>query len=104
MTWRSRWRVDHAGEFRQHAVPGGLDDPAMMLADFRMDQFDEMRLEALVRAFLIRLRTHYASLNQMLKKRLVEFPTNLPIKARATELYDRTRDQITLDEIERTTI
>ena len=40
----------------------------------------------------------------MLKKILVEFPTNLPIKARATELYVRTRDQITLDEIERTTI
>jgi hypothetical protein len=26
----------------------------MMLADFRIDQFDEMRLEALVRAFPIR--------------------------------------------------
>jgi hypothetical protein len=32
-------RVDHAGEFRQHAVAGGLDDPAMMLADLRIDQF-----------------------------------------------------------------
>jgi hypothetical protein len=32
-------RVDDAGEFRQHAVAGGLDDPAMMLADLRIDQF-----------------------------------------------------------------
>ena len=33
--------------------------------------------------------------NQTFKKRLVEFPTNLPMKARANELYDRTGDQIT---------
>ena len=32
-------RIDYAGEFRQHAVAGGLDDPAMMLADLRIDQF-----------------------------------------------------------------
>jgi hypothetical protein len=32
-------RIDDAGEFRQHAVAGGLDDPAMMLADLRIDQF-----------------------------------------------------------------
>ena len=46
-------RVDDAGEFRQHAVAGSLDDPAAMLADLRIDQFAEARLDALVRAFLI---------------------------------------------------
>jgi hypothetical protein len=51
-------RIDYAGEFRQHAVAGGLDDPAMMRADLRIDQFDEMRLEAFVRALFI--RTHQA--------------------------------------------
>ena len=50
---RTAHRVDDAGEFRQHAVAGGLDDPAVMLADLRIDQFAQMRLEALVRAFLI---------------------------------------------------
>ena len=35
-------RVDDAGEFRQHAVAGGLDDPAVMLADLRIDQFAQM--------------------------------------------------------------
>ena len=48
------YRVDDAGEFRQHAVAGGLDDSAVMLADFRIEQFAQMRLEALVRAFLVR--------------------------------------------------
>jgi hypothetical protein len=38
-------RVDHAGEFRQHAVAGGLDDAAVILADLRIYKFDEMRLE-----------------------------------------------------------
>ena len=47
-------RVGDAGEFCQHAVAGGLDDSAVMLADLRIDNFDEMRLEALVGAFLIR--------------------------------------------------
>ena len=46
-------RVDDAGEFHQHAVAGGLDDSAVMLADLRIDQFAQMRLEAFVRAFLI---------------------------------------------------
>jgi hypothetical protein len=46
-------RVDNAGEFREHAVAGGLDDPAVMLADPRVEQFDEMRLDAFVRAFFI---------------------------------------------------
>jgi len=55
---RTAHRVDDAGEFRQHAVAGGLDDPAMMLADLRIEQLDKMRLEPLVRAFLI--GTHQA--------------------------------------------
>jgi len=46
-------RVDHARKFREHAVAGCLDDPAVMLADLRIDQFDEMRLEAFVSAFLV---------------------------------------------------
>ena len=47
-------RVDDAGEFRQHAVAGGLDDPPVMLADLRIDEFDEMRFDTFVRAFLAR--------------------------------------------------
>src|SRR5205814_4849108 len=39
-------------------IAGGLDDAPVMLADFRIDQFAQMRLEALVRAFLI--GTHQA--------------------------------------------
>ena len=46
-------RVDHAGEFRQHAVAGVLDDAAPVLLDLRIDQLTEMRLQALVRAFLV---------------------------------------------------
>jgi len=55
---RAAHGVDHAGEFRQHTVAGGLDNAAVMLANLRIEQFDEMRLEALVRAFLI--HTHQA--------------------------------------------
>jgi hypothetical protein len=47
-------RVDDAGEFRQYAVAGGLDDAAVMLADLRIDELDEMSFDAFVRAFLIR--------------------------------------------------
>jgi hypothetical protein len=50
--------VDRAGEFHQHTVAGGLDDPAVMLADLRVDQFAQMRLEAPVSAFLV--DTHQA--------------------------------------------
>ena len=50
--------VDDAGKFRQHTVAGGLDDPAVMLADLRIDQFAQMRLDAFVCALLI--RTHQA--------------------------------------------
>jgi len=43
-----RTRVDDAGEFRQHAVASGFDDAAVMLPDLRIDDFDEVRLEAFV--------------------------------------------------------
>jgi hypothetical protein len=45
--------------FRQHAIANGLDDPAVMLLDLRIEQCDEMRLDAFVGSFLI--RTHQAS-------------------------------------------
>jgi len=51
-------RVNDAGKFRQHAIAGGLDDTPVMLADFRINELDEMRLDAFVRSFLI--RTHQA--------------------------------------------
>jgi hypothetical protein len=43
-----------AWKFDQHAVAGGLDDPAMVLGDFRVEELMTQRLEAFVRAFLIR--------------------------------------------------
>ena len=48
-------RVDDAGEFRKHAVAGVLDDAAPVLLDLRIDQLAKMRLEAFVRAFLVRV-------------------------------------------------
>jgi hypothetical protein len=50
--------VNDAREFRQHPVAGRLDDAAGMLADLRVDELAAMRLEAFVRAFLV--RTHQA--------------------------------------------
>ena len=47
-------RVDDAREFHQHPVAGRLDDAAGVLADLRIDQLAAMRLEAFVRAFLVR--------------------------------------------------
>jgi len=51
-------RVDDAGEFRQHAVAGGLDDPTVVLGDLRLDQFAQICLYAFVGASLI--GTHQA--------------------------------------------
>src|SRR5215471_8019120 len=45
--------IDHARKFREQAVAGILHDPAAMLSDLRINQFAEMRFQALVRAFLI---------------------------------------------------
>ena len=55
---RAAQRVYHARKFRQQAVAGVLYDAAPVLLDLRIDQLPEMRLEAFVRAFLI--RTHQA--------------------------------------------
>jgi hypothetical protein len=38
-------RLDDARELYQHAVPGGLDDPALVLGDLRIDQLAAMRPE-----------------------------------------------------------
>jgi hypothetical protein len=48
------YRVDDAGEFREHAVAGVLDNAALVFPDLRIDQLPEMRLEAFVRPFLVR--------------------------------------------------
>ena len=47
-------RVDNAGELDQEAVAGGLDEAAVVLGDFRIDEFAPQRLEAFERAFLVR--------------------------------------------------
>jgi hypothetical protein len=40
-------------KFHQHAVAGGLDDGAVMFADFRIEELAAQRFEAFERAFLI---------------------------------------------------
>ena len=47
-------RIDDAGKFHQHAVTGGHDDAAVVLSDFRIDEFAAQRFEAFERAFLVR--------------------------------------------------
>jgi len=47
-------RIEDARKFDQHAVAGGLDDAAVMLGDLRIEELAAQRLEALVRAFLVR--------------------------------------------------
>jgi hypothetical protein len=51
---RTAHRIDDAGKLDQQAVAGGLDDAAMMLGDFRIDELAAQRLEAFERAFLVR--------------------------------------------------
>jgi hypothetical protein len=46
--------IHHTRELCQEAVAGVLDDPAAVLVDFWIDQFPEVGLEPLVRAFLVR--------------------------------------------------
>jgi len=43
-----------AGKFHQQAVTGGLDDAAVVLADFRIDQLAAKGFEAFERAFFVR--------------------------------------------------
>src|SRR5712671_6551655 len=47
------------GKFHQHAVTGGLDDAAVMLGDFRIEELAAQRLEAFERAFLVRSHDNY---------------------------------------------
>jgi hypothetical protein len=53
---RAAHRIDDAGKFHQQAVAGGLDDAAVVLGDFRIEQLAAQRFEAFVRAFLVRPR------------------------------------------------
>ena len=46
-------RIHDAHELSEEAVAGGLNDPATMLSDLRLDQLADMRLDPFVRAFLI---------------------------------------------------
>jgi len=46
-------RIDDAAELDQHPIAGGLDDPAVMLGDLRIDELAAQRLEAFERALLI---------------------------------------------------
>src|SRR5689334_19526807 len=55
-------RIDDAGKLHQQAVAGGLDDAAVMLGDLRIDELMAQCFEAFECAFLVRPRTHYASL------------------------------------------
>jgi hypothetical protein len=47
-------RIDDAHKFHQHAVAGGLDDAAMMFADFPIEELAAQRFEAFERALLVR--------------------------------------------------
>ena len=47
-------RVDDAAEFGKSAVTGVFDDPAAMLADFRLDDLAPMAQQAEMGAFLVR--------------------------------------------------
>jgi hypothetical protein len=50
---RAAQRVDDAAELDQEAVADGLDDPAVMRGDSRVDQFGADRLQAFERALLV---------------------------------------------------
>ena len=50
---RARHRIRDARELDQHAVPGGLDQPPLVLGDRRVDQLETMGLETRERARLI---------------------------------------------------
>jgi hypothetical protein len=51
---RAAHRIDDAGKFHQHAVAGGLDDPATVLGYLRIEELAAQRFEAFERAFLVR--------------------------------------------------
>ncbi|MEJ2435649.1 MAG: hypothetical protein P8Y53_21820 [Pseudolabrys sp.] len=45
--------IDRAGEFGQHAVAGGLENAALMLGDFRIDNLAPAVLQRRQRALLV---------------------------------------------------
>lgn len=51
---RTSYGVDHAREFDEQAVTGGLDDAACVLGDLGIDELAPMRLERRERAALVR--------------------------------------------------
>jgi hypothetical protein len=51
---RAAHRIDDAGKFHQHTVAGSLDDAAMVLGDFGINELAAQRFEAFERAFLVR--------------------------------------------------
>jgi hypothetical protein len=51
---RAAHRVDDAGKFHQQAVAGGLYDAAVVFGDLQIKEIAAQRLEAFVRAFLVR--------------------------------------------------
>jgi hypothetical protein len=51
---RAAHRINDAGKLHEHAVAGGLDDAAVVLGDFRIEELAAQRLEAFERALLIR--------------------------------------------------
>src|SRR5262249_47317495 len=46
-------RINHTGKLDQHAVAGGLHDPATVLVDLRIDEVSPMHLQAGKRALLV---------------------------------------------------
>src|SRR5260370_13174654 len=57
---RAADRIDDAGKFDQHAVAGGLDDPAVLFDDLRIEQIAAQRYEAFGRAFPV--RSHHSQI------------------------------------------
>jgi hypothetical protein len=51
---RAAHGIDDARKFRQHSVAGGLDDPAMMFGDLRIENLAAQGFKAFERAFLVR--------------------------------------------------
>jgi hypothetical protein len=46
-------RIHEAGELNEHAVSGGLHDPASVLGDLRVYEFPPMSLQLCERAFFV---------------------------------------------------
>jgi hypothetical protein len=51
---RAAHGIDDARKLHQHAVAGGLDDAAVVLGDFRIEELAAQRFEAFERAFFVR--------------------------------------------------